>query len=64
MATNRRLLSRDEFEALKRKPKDVVLSILEQFVTRQAGKPKSGKKPMTGAERARKYRTRHAAKQK
>jgi hypothetical protein len=59
MATKRKLLSRDEFESLRTKPKNVVLSVLEQFVVRPAGKPKSGKKPLTGAERAKLFRQRN-----
>ena len=53
--SGRRLLSREEFELIKTKPKAKIVAVLEQFVARPAGKPKTGE-ALSGAERARRYR--------
>ncbi len=54
----RELLEPEEFERLRKAPKIEVLAVLERYVRREAGKPKSDTPPLTNAERVRQFRER------
>lgn len=56
--SERPLLSPKQFERLRKAPKAEVLAVLEQYVRREAGRPKGEQPALTIAERVRLYRER------
>ncbi len=56
--SERPLLEPEEFERLRKAPKAEILSVLEQYVRREAGRPKAETPPLSSAERVRQYRER------
>ena len=55
----RELLTKEEFEALRRTAtKRELIEILSRYVARPKGKPMVGDRPLTAAEKMRRYRER------
>ena len=56
--SERELLEPEEFERLRKASKIEVLAVLERYVRREAGRPKSEIPALTSAERVRQFRER------
>jgi hypothetical protein len=56
--SERELLEPEEFERLRKAPKIEVLAVLERYVRKEAGRPKSDAPALSATERVRQYRER------